>query len=370
MVLRHNAKYFLQFIDFVVDEELFRIPSVDSFTRHSLILGPRIRAGEKQIDLTGSVSAREFEQFLEIILLLQVTSWPEYSITQWRLVLKLANTWQIEPLRKVAIQKIGWDDSIARIEQGHQYHVVQWVEPGYTSFLQRAAPLTAAESERLGWPVALKICHLREEQARAKAEGTHRHGDFAARIGDVFADEFKRIRDACTWLSGEPEVPIAGPATMVNSRALRPMPVRTAEHSVPKAPKALAGQPDSTAPPASCAPSTPSTFDTPFSFAGAPAPAASAFGRPNGEAAQLAESLVNPQPLKTTNGSTVQDNQPMYTKRINTSLTESAHAPAGSKPATSQASPIAAAVVESETATDIRKVRAWYRDYGDPNTQR
>ncbi|KAF7440665.1 hypothetical protein PC9H_001012 [Pleurotus ostreatus] len=411
MVLRHNAKYFLHFIEFVVDEELFRIPSVDSFTRHSLVLRPRIRAGEKQIDLTGSVSAREFEQFLEIILPLQVTSWAKHSITQWCLVLKLANTWQIEPLRKVAIQKIGWDDSIARIEQGHEYHVAQWVELGYTSFLQRAAPLTIAEAERLGWPVALRICHLREEQAGAKAAGTHRHGDFAARIGDVFADELKRIRDVCTWLSSEPEGIIAGPATMVIARALRPMPIRTMKQSVPKAPKVPAVSPDSTAPPVRCASSTPQPFtfnykspaplvqsDTPSSFGGPPAAPVSALRRRDGEAAQRAGSLVDPVPCAS------QASLPF-------SLVNSpTNAPAGPNPAPSQASPIASAAVESKCpdahaspdpllkgakpssdsndtvqantppvaasplsakmiaeAADIRKVLAWYN--GDLDTQ-
>ncbi|KDQ33454.1 hypothetical protein PLEOSDRAFT_1080682 [Pleurotus ostreatus PC15] len=405
MVLRHNAKYFLHHIDFVVDEELFRIPSVDSFTRHSLVLGPRIRAGEKQIDLTGSVSAREFEQFLEILLPLQVTSWAKHSITQWCLVLKLANIWQIEPLRKVAIQKIGWDDSIAHIEQGHQYHVAQWVELGYTSFLQRAAPLTIAEAERLGWPVALRICHLREEQAGAKAAGTHRHGDFAARIGDVFADELKRIRDVCTWLSSEPEGITAGPATMVIARALRPMPIRTMKQSVPKAPKVPAVSPDSTAPPVRCASSTPQPFtfnfkspaplvqsDTPSSFGGPPAAPVSALRRRDGEAAQRAGSLVNP-PV---------DHAPCAPQAsLPFPLVNSA--PAGPKPATSQAPPVASAAVESKCpdahanpdpprkkarpdqtntppvaastlsakmiaeAADIRKVLAWYN--GDLDTQ-
>ncbi|KAL4266138.1 hypothetical protein AB1N83_000518 [Pleurotus pulmonarius] len=309
MALRHNAKYFLDFVDFV----LFRIPSVDSFTHHSLVLGPRIQAGEKQIDLTGSVSAREFEQLLEVLLPLQVTYKSNHSKERWYLVLKLANTWQIEPLRRCAIQKIGWEDTIEHITQGRRYHVAQWVELGYTSFVQRTAPPTAAEAERLGWPVALKICHLREELAQAKAEanveaqgGAHRPPDVAKRITDVFADELGRIHDACSWLRAREAEGIVGLATIVNARALPPKPVRAVKPGVPNA--------RSTGPhPYSFKLSAlPAQRDIPSVFEGPPAQAAFSFGCSSGEVAQLVGGLVTPpEPLKIANASAAQqDNLP------------------------------------------------------------
>ncbi|KAJ8697051.1 hypothetical protein PTI98_006859 [Pleurotus ostreatus] len=311
MVLHHNAKYFLDFIEFVIDGELFRIPSVAHFSSDSLVLGPRIRAGEKPIDLTGSVSVNEFEQFLEIILPLQITSWLEHSIAQWCLLLKLANAWQIEPLRKIAIQKMGWGDTISRIEKGHQYLVAEWVEQGYVWLVQRFAPLTVAESERLGWPVALKICHLREERAKGKWN----HPDLAGRINAAFADEFKKTRDACAWLS-KPKAITLGPAPIANAQPLKPVDSNGAVKDLPEV--SASASPGSKAPLAACPPTTPQIFsfkspvplvksDTPFSFERPPAQAAFVFGPSNGDKAQPVGPLVDPQSLKATNGTA--DNQ-------------------------------------------------------------
>ncbi|KAF9487517.1 hypothetical protein BDN71DRAFT_627975 [Pleurotus eryngii] len=295
MVLHHNARYFLDFIEFV-DEELFRIPSVAYFTSDSLVLGPRIRAGEKPIDLTGSVSVNEFEQFLEIILPLRITSWMEHSIAQWYLVLKLANAWQIEPLRKVAIQKMGWDDTILRIEKGHQYLVAEWVEQGYVWLLQRFAPLTVVESERLGWPVALKICHLREERAK----GRWNHPDLASRINTAFADEFKKIRDACTWLSKSKAITL-GPAPIANAQQLKPVDSNGTVKDLPEV--SASASSGSKAPPAACPSTTSQTFAfTPFYLGRLPARPAFVFGPSNGDKAQPVGPLVDSQPLKATNG--------------------------------------------------------------------
>ncbi|KAF7428822.1 hypothetical protein PC9H_008054 [Pleurotus ostreatus] len=300
MVLHHNAKYFLDFIEFVIDGELFRIPSVAHFSSDSLVLGPRIRAGEKPIDLTGSVSVNEFEQFLEIILPLQITSWLEHSIAQWCLLLKLANAWQIEPLRKIAIQKMGWGDTISRIEKGHQYLVAEWVEQGYVWLVQRFAPLTVAESERLGWPVALKICHLREERAKGKWN----HPDLAGRINAAFADEFKKTRDACAWLS-KPKAITLGPAPIANAQPLKPVDSNGAVKDLPEV--SASASPGSKAPLAACPPTTPQIFsfkspvplvksDTPFSFERPPAQAAFVFGPSNGDKAQPTGASALPSP--------------------------------------------------------------------------
>ncbi|KAF4563172.1 hypothetical protein EYR36_003611 [Pleurotus pulmonarius] len=307
MVLHHNAKYFLDFMEFVVDEELFRIPCVPHFASDSLVLGPRIRAGEKPIDLTGFVSANEFEQFLEIILPLQITSWLEHPIARWCLVLKLANAWQIEPLRKVAIQKMGWEDTISRIEKGQQYLVAEWVEQGYVWLVQRFAPLTVAESERLGWPIALKICHLREERAKGKWN----HPDLAGRINTAFADEFKRIRDGCTWLS-KPKAITLGPRPTVSTQPPRPVDGNgTVKDDLPKS--SAPSLPGSKAPPTVCSPTTPQTFafksavppvksDIHFSSERPPAQAAFVFGPSDGDKVQTVGPPVNPLPLKAANG--------------------------------------------------------------------
>lgn len=227
----------------------------------------------------------------------------EHSVAQWGLVLKLANAWRIESLRNVAIQKMGWDGTISRIEKGQQYLVAEWVEQGYVWLVQRYAPLTVAESEHLGWPVALKICHLREERAKGKWN----HSDLAGRINIAFADEFKRIRDACTWLS-KPKAITLGP---VDTQPPQPVGTVTVKDDLPKA--SAPTSPGPKAPPTVCPPTTSQTFafkspvplvktDTPFSFERPPARPAFVFGPSNGDKAQPVGPLVDSQPLKAADG--------------------------------------------------------------------
>ncbi|KAL4266137.1 hypothetical protein AB1N83_000518 [Pleurotus pulmonarius] len=289
MALRHNAKYFLDFVDFVDSQRGFiHTPFARPWAAHTgwgetdrpdwIGLCPRIRAASRgPVTLASDIQVQSFER--AVVLGPQAR---EY----------LAD--RAPPT-------------------GRRYHVAQWVELGYTSFVQRTAPPTAAEAERLGWPVALKICHLREELAQAKAEanveaqgGAHRPPDVAKRITDVFADELGRIHDACSWLRAREAEGIVGLATIVNARALPPKPVRAVKPGVPNA--------RSTGPhPYSFKLSAlPAQRDIPSVFEGPPAQAAFSFGCSSGEVAQLVGGLVTPpEPLKIANASAAQqDNLP------------------------------------------------------------
>lgn len=87
------------------------------------------------------------------------------GIPYWLSVLKLANLWGFNDLRRKAIGAIssGELSIMERLSYGRLLKVEKWVAQGYTELVDRREMMTEAEVGQIGWNAMLKICKLREE---------------------------------------------------------------------------------------------------------------------------------------------------------------------------------------------------------------
>ncbi|KAL4254016.1 hypothetical protein AB1N83_012831 [Pleurotus pulmonarius] len=198
MALR-NTKWFLEFRTFVVDDELFLIPTA-YFERHSSVISKLINSSEGQepIRLEG-VTKVEFSNFLDIHSDISAGHVVFFLKKEhWLSALKLANMWQIWPLRAAIIQKlktkIVMDDAVQRVVMGLQYSIEEWVLRGCEELVDSYEALTPGEAEQLGLQLTLEICNLREERFRNKIFQLN------VQLCAALDTELKDIREANHWI--------------------------------------------------------------------------------------------------------------------------------------------------------------------------
>ncbi|KAG9221320.1 hypothetical protein CCMSSC00406_0009431 [Pleurotus cornucopiae] len=221
-----NQAFYMDFATFQAEDELFMAPTnylkANSAAFNQLLdlqLGADPTAGqsdENPIVLDG-VSKVDFERFLGVAVAANYQGEPPVAlgIPYWLSVLKLANLWGFNDLRRKAIGAIssGELSIMERLSYGRLLKVEKWVAQGYTELVDRREMMTEAEVGQIGWNAMLKICKLREEFYSLKqsasgpqASTVHSPVTSASAVRQAFAVELEEIRAVAHALM----VPVAG----------------------------------------------------------------------------------------------------------------------------------------------------------------
>lgn len=87
--------------------------------------------------------------------------------SEWETVLRLANLWQFQALRKAAIAKlqpvIDGMTAPCAIVMARRYHVDRWLVNAVEIMAKRPEPVSVQDVEIIGLEDALKVAHVREQ---------------------------------------------------------------------------------------------------------------------------------------------------------------------------------------------------------------
>ncbi|KAF4598813.1 hypothetical protein EYR38_007221 [Pleurotus pulmonarius] len=171
-----NQAFYMDFATFKAESEVFKIPidylKANSAAFHQMLSSQETGADrpgqsdENAIKLDG-VSKEDFEYFLMVAVRVKYPGEPavHLSTPHWLSVLKLANLWGLDDIRRDAIAAVSSDklSALDRLSYGRLYKVEQWVEEGYTALVDRQQMIDQAEAEQVGWKEVFKLCQLREQ---------------------------------------------------------------------------------------------------------------------------------------------------------------------------------------------------------------
>jgi hypothetical protein len=83
----------------------------------------------------------------------------------WISILKLATKWNFKDFRALALEKLTREtmDPIEKVSLAGAYDIPQWLRTGFDTLATRNEPLSVAEAKEIGYPVAIRVCQIREE---------------------------------------------------------------------------------------------------------------------------------------------------------------------------------------------------------------
>lgn len=107
------------------------------------------------------VKAADFEQLLCLV-------YPDFTgpgpttAEQWTGVLTLASQWKIDPLFKLAVQKVEpLLSPVDKLVLGNKYDIDGWAKAAYEELCLRRAPLSKEEGRKLGVDAVVKINEMK-----------------------------------------------------------------------------------------------------------------------------------------------------------------------------------------------------------------
>ncbi|KAL1746668.1 hypothetical protein HDZ31DRAFT_61989 [Schizophyllum fasciatum] len=175
-----DEDFYLDFLVFQVEDTLLRLPKTyfkqesavfsDMFSMPDLPKASGVHDGCSDVTplrVPPQVSLAEFHALAEILhpRTLQFKRSPELSKEQWIGVLKLSDLWMMDKIKALAVDALSpslSDDPVTKVVLARAYQVPDWYYQGICKLVQRLKPLGAEELLRLGPPLAMKICELRE----------------------------------------------------------------------------------------------------------------------------------------------------------------------------------------------------------------
>ncbi|TDL18027.1 hypothetical protein BD410DRAFT_901088 [Rickenella mellea] len=159
---------------FKVENDLFRVHSF-FFTRESCVFRDMLTmprpaeeilegsADENPIYL-GGITSIDFQRLLWVFYN------PTYSIYDadidtWTSIISLANLWQMDQVKDLAIRELGKMDlpAVTKAALANKYEIEQgWALAAYAEIGARLEPLTTEEGKLLGLDVVIRLAHVRE----------------------------------------------------------------------------------------------------------------------------------------------------------------------------------------------------------------
>ncbi|KAI0308465.1 hypothetical protein OF83DRAFT_1073376 [Amylostereum chailletii] len=179
MPLDRDDFFYFDSIVFQAENKLFKVPRYGLpaeegvFTAMFELPTPCNRdtegsSDENPIKLPPEVTAYDFRSLLKACYP-QCVPLPihELTVDEWMSVLKLANMWCLDGLRKIAIEKaediVEGYDSVQKILLGRHYTVARWMIDGYEDLGMRAEMISDEEREMLGLETYFGLVKLREQ---------------------------------------------------------------------------------------------------------------------------------------------------------------------------------------------------------------
>jgi hypothetical protein len=83
----------------------------------------------------------------------------------WFAVLKLATKWNFKEFRSTALEKLTIEtmDPVEKVLLARAYSIPQWLRTGYNMLATRNESLSVAEAKEIGYPIAIRVCQIREK---------------------------------------------------------------------------------------------------------------------------------------------------------------------------------------------------------------
>ncbi|KAL4257871.1 hypothetical protein AB1N83_011241 [Pleurotus pulmonarius] len=173
VVYHHNADYYFNSIIFLVGNELFNVPR-HKFESESVIFRsmfdlpsgnatPDGLSDEQPLRLDG-IDGVDFCNLLKYLYPKGISTPVLLTLDQWLAVLKLSTLWEMENIRKDAIENIPAlvDDPARWLGLAIDFDVEVWFVPAMNKLVQRAEPISMADLLHIGIECALKIAAIRE----------------------------------------------------------------------------------------------------------------------------------------------------------------------------------------------------------------
>ncbi|EIN06624.1 hypothetical protein PUNSTDRAFT_46071 [Punctularia strigosozonata HHB-11173 SS5] len=170
--LSHDSQWYIKEdnVEIQAGSTLFRVPSY-SFHRGSDVF--RTLMNERPKDAAGSVSpvklpdfitAEDLRRFLEILYPIVFGIYPLRSAEEWISVLHVANYFDFESIKALAMQQLdGVASAVDKIICAKAYGVDAWLEAAYADICVSSEPPTLDEAERLGLQTYAQIMTAREK---------------------------------------------------------------------------------------------------------------------------------------------------------------------------------------------------------------
>lgn len=119
--------------------------------------------------------------------------------TAWSSVLKLSTMWGFAEIRKLAITVLSdiKMDPIEKVLLARQNRIPEWLLAAYQELVNRELVISLEEAEQLGWDVAIRIFHMRD-QAMATLLQIHELGEISLSEEDIrreFEEELKAFEE-------------------------------------------------------------------------------------------------------------------------------------------------------------------------------
>ncbi|KAG2015309.1 hypothetical protein CC2G_008592 [Coprinopsis cinerea AmutBmut pab1-1] len=179
-----SEQYFFRDIIFRADDELFKVPALYFLTESQFFRDmfdlPNPEGSivdstckDKPLVLEG-VRASELSALLRVMYPPTFREADLLSKEEWAAVLKLADMWQMKPIKALAVEHLVQDlseDPVTRVVLGKKHHVPEWIIPAYKQLIKREEPISPKDLEGLGVEIALKICAMRESCSRVEYPG-------------------------------------------------------------------------------------------------------------------------------------------------------------------------------------------------------
>lgn len=158
--LRRNSEFYLDWITFQVEDELFKIPircitfdtePFKTLASRSLPSGDGPVEGmsdESPIALSDT-SKVDFQRLLEVLCPLSFKPKPITSVEIWHSVLKLSTKWRLLDVRSYAIETMNQLNLSHQemLRYGRAYKVSNWVVKGWLGFVIKGAPLSECDAK-------------------------------------------------------------------------------------------------------------------------------------------------------------------------------------------------------------------------------
>ncbi|KAI0761524.1 hypothetical protein BD413DRAFT_617048 [Trametes elegans] len=171
-----DADFYCEDIIFLVDDVLFKV-SRKPFERDSEVFRdmfslPSPRGNIAEVDgmsdqrplVLGGIGASEFRAFLNVIFPITYgTTRRVLDKGEWLHVLRLAEMWGFEAVRKQAVRELSRlvSQHAERFALAHQFSIPGWIEPAL-QHLARQDTLSAEDFRWLGWETAARLVQVRD----------------------------------------------------------------------------------------------------------------------------------------------------------------------------------------------------------------
>jgi hypothetical protein len=104
---------------------------------------------------------------------------PRLYLSQWTIVLRLADMWQMENLRSLSIRemspKFDQHNAAEQLVVARKYGIDAWIRESVRCLVMRVHSLSDDEVEKMGVRDAMKIMRIREDDFRGRLASCDRH---------------------------------------------------------------------------------------------------------------------------------------------------------------------------------------------------